>query len=193
MADRRTTRASRIIADLPSNDQEAARQLFPVLYDSFHDLAARYLASEKPGHTFSPTALVHEAYLKLIEQSRVNWRGKTHFFAVGAQIMRRVLVDHARQRQRMKRGGGRIRIELNEQVALSPQRAADLLAVDEALEKLARVDPRQAAIVELRFFAGMSVAEVAEVLRVSKRTIESEWTAIRAWLRRELSQQKTAP
>jgi RNA polymerase sigma-70 factor, ECF subfamily len=186
MADRRTSQGSRIISELASDDREAAEQLFPLLYNSFRDLAARYLGSEKPGHTFSPTALVHEAYLKLIDQSRVNWQGKTHLFAVGAQIMRRLLVDHARHRQRIKRGGGKIRIELDEQLAISPQRDEDLLAVDEALDKLAKLDARQAAIVELRFFGGMSVAEVAEVLSVSKRTIESEWTAVRAWLRREL-------
>lgn len=191
MADKLTSQGARILDELPPDDQAAARQLFPILYGAFHDLAGRYLAAEKPGHTFSPTALVHEAYLKLMDQSRVQWRGKTHFFAVGAQTMRRILVDHARQRQRMKRGGGRVRIELNEQVALSPQRDEDLLAVDEALDKLARLDPRQAMIVELRFYGGMNVAEVAGVLGVSKRTVESEWTAVRAWLRRELSQQKT--
>jgi RNA polymerase sigma factor (TIGR02999 family) len=125
-----------------------------------------------------------------LDQSRVHWRGKTHFLAVGAQIMRRILVDHARHHRRAKRGGGRVRIELDEQLAISPQRDEDLLAVDEALGKLARLDPRQAAIVELRFFGGMNVAEVAEVLNVSKRTVESEWTAIRAWLRRELSEPK---
>ena len=192
MTDERTSQAARIVGELLPDDQAAARQLFPVLYGAFHDLARRYLADERPGHTFSPTALVHEAYVKLVNQSRAQWRGRTHFFAVGAQIMRRILVDHARQRQRMKRGGGSIRVELTEQVALSPQRDEDLLAVDEALDKLARLDPRQAMIVELRFYGGMSVADVASVLGVSKRTIESEWTAVRAWLRRELRPQRTS-
>ncbi len=170
-----------------SGDSAAAERLLLMVYDSFRKLAARYLKGEKPGHTFSPTALVHEAYLKLLDQTRVDWRGKTHFFAVGAQAMRRILVDHARGKQRGKRGGGRIRIELDEATALSPQKDEDLLAVDEALSKLAKVDPRQAAIVELRFFGGMSVAEVAEVMKLSKRTIEGEWTAARAWLRREIT------
>lgn len=175
-----------VVDEIVSGDREAAQRLFPLLYDAFHRLAARYLKRESPGHTLSPTALVHEAYMKLVDQTRVNWQGKTHFFAVGAQAMRRILVDHARAKHRAKRGGGRARIQLDEQIALSPQRDEDLLAVDEALDKLAKVDPRQATIVELRFFGGLGVAEVAEVLGVSKRTVEAEWTAVRAWLRREL-------
>ncbi|MBN1491264.1 MAG: sigma-70 family RNA polymerase sigma factor [Phycisphaerae bacterium] len=171
---------------LAAGDRSAAEQLFALLYDSFRDLAARYLKSEKPGHTLSPTALVHEAYLKLVDQSRVDWQGRTHFLAVGAQAMRRILVDHARGRKRAKRGGGRIRIQLAEGLALSVQRDEDVLAVDEALAKLAKLDSRQATIVELRFFGGLSVAEVAEFLGLSKRTIEGEWTIARAWLRREL-------
>ncbi len=178
---------TKIVNDITAGDRGAAERLFPALYDAFRDLAARYLKGERAGHTLSPTALVHEAYLKLVDQTRVNWQGKTHFFAVGAQVMRRILVDHARTKRRLKRGGGRARIELDENVALSPDRDEDLLAVDEALTKLARVDPRQAAIVELRFFGGLSVAEVAQVLGLSKRTIEGEWTSVRAWLRRELS------
>jgi RNA polymerase sigma-70 factor, ECF subfamily len=169
-------------------DPAAVERLFPLVYDAFRKLAARYLASERVGHTFSPTALVHEAFLKLVDQDQVDWRGRTHFFAVGAQAMRRILVDHARNKHRIKRGGGRARIQLEDSIALSPERDEDLLAVDEALAKLARVDPRQAAIVELRFFGGLSVAEVAEALHVSKRTVEGEWTMVRAWLRRELSE-----
>ena len=125
--------------------------------------------------------------MHLVDQTRVNWQGRTHFFAVGAQAMRRILVDHARAKHRAKRGGGWHRIELDEQCTVSPQRDADLLAVDDAIEKLAALDPRQARIVELRFFGGLTVEEVAEVLGVSKRTVESEWKIIRAWLRRELS------
>lgn len=177
---------SRAITRLASGDRSAAEQLFALLYDSFHDLAARYLKAERPGHTLSPTALVHEAYLKLVDQSRVSWQGRTHFLAVGAQAMRRILVDHARARKRSKRGGGRVRIQLAEGLALSVQRDEDVLAVDEALARLAKVDPRQATIVELRFFGGLGVAEVAEFLALSKRTIENEWTMARAWLRREL-------
>lgn len=190
MSDEKSSQVTQVIGELVAGDRSAAERLFPLLYDAFHELAGRYLKSERSGHTFSPTALVHEAYLKLVDQTRVQWQGKTHFFAIGAQAMRRILVDHARHRQRQKRGGGRDRIELDESVAISPQRDEDLIAVDEALGKLAQVDARQAAIVELRFFGGMSVAEVAEVLGVSKRTVEAEWTMVRAWLRRELSHEE---
>ena len=163
-----------------------AEHLFQLLYEPLRQLAARFLAGEKVGHTLTPTALVHEAYLKLVDQSRVDWQGKSHFFAVGAQIMRRILVDHARARGRVKRGGKAIRLQLDEHIALSPGRDEDVLAVDEALHKLAELDPRQACVVEMRFFGGLGVAEVATVLGVSKRTVEGEWTAARAWLRREL-------
>lgn len=175
-----------IVNELATGVPGTAERLFPLLYDQFHGLAANYLRGERRGHTLSPTALVHEAYLKLIDQDRVHWQGKTHFFAVGAQVMRRILVDHARHKQRIKRGGGRLRIELNDQIALSPQQDEDVIAIDEALAKLARLDPRQALIVELRFFGGLNVAEVADAISVSKRTVEAEWTAVRAWLRREL-------
>jgi RNA polymerase sigma factor (TIGR02999 family) len=187
MATADSTQVTRLVNEIAAGDRKAGERLFVVLYDAFHALAARYLKGERPGHTLSPTALVHEVYLKLIDQSRVNWQGRTHFLAVGAQVMRRILVDHARGRKRVKRGGGRIRIQLAEGLALSVQRDEDVLAVDEALAKLAKIDPRQATIVELRFFGGLSVAEVAEFLGLSKRTIEGEWTVARAWLRRELS------
>ncbi len=180
---------TRMIRELAGGDRGAADRLFPLLYDALHDLAQRYLRRERADHTLSPTALVHEAYLKLVDQSRVDWQGKTHFMGVGAQAMRRILVDHARARQRLKRGAGRARIRLDEEVALSADRDEDLIAVDEALARLAKIDPRQTAIVELRFFGGLTVEEVAEVLQVSKRTVEAEWTAVRAWLRRELGRQ----
>lgn len=183
------SQVTKIVNELAAGDSSAADRLFPLLYEAFHSLAARYLRGEDKGHTLSPTALVHEAYLKLVDQTRVQWRGKTHFFAVGAQAMRRILVDHVRRKHRVKRGGGRLRIQLDENAALSPESDEDLIMVDEALAKLTKVDPRQAAIVEMRFFGGLSVAEVADVLGVSKRTVEGEWTAVRAWLRRELSRQ----
>lgn len=167
-----------------------AGQLFELLYEPLRLLAGRFLSGEKVGHTLTPTALVHEAYLKLVDQTRVDWQGKTHFFAVGAQVMRRILVDHARARRRLKRGGNAIRLQLEEHIALSPGRDEDVLAVEEALQKLATLDPRQASVVEMRFFGGLSVVEVATVLGVSKRTVEGEWTAARAWLRRELERQE---
>lgn len=182
--------ATRMVNALAAGDPHAAEELMPLVYDEFRRLADDYLRQETRAITLQPTALVHEAYLKLIDQTRVNWQGRTHFFAVGAQAMRRILVDHARARHRAKRGGGWQRVNLDEQLLLSPDRDEDLLAVDEAIDKLAEVDPRQARIVELRFFGGLSVEEVAEVLGVSKRTVENEWKIIRAWLRRELTEEE---
>ena len=161
------------------------------LYGEFRTLARRYLDRESPGHTLQPTALVNEVYLKLVDQTQVDWKGRTHFFAIGAQVMRRVLVDHARCRGRVKRGGGLQRAALDVSL-ISARSAADVLAVHEAIEDLAQLDPRQARIVELRFFGGLSVAEVAEVLGLSRRTVEAEWTMIRAWLRRRLSDEEAA-
>ncbi len=184
--------ATHLLNEVTSGDASATERLFKLLYGDLRALAARLLKQEKPGHTLQPTALVHEVYMKLVDQSRVDWKGKTHFFAVGAQVMRRVLVDHARARQRAKRGGGRQRILLDQDIALGPEREEDLLALEDALSRLADLDPRQATIVEMRFFGGLTVAEVAEVLGVSKRTVENDWTVVRAWLRRELSQDKTS-
>jgi RNA polymerase sigma factor (TIGR02999 family) len=169
-------------------DRAAAERLLPLVYDELRLMARRYLGRERIDHTLAPTALVHEAWMKLVEQTRVQWKGRAHFMGVAAQAMRRILVDHARERHRHKRGGGLARITLDEAIALAPGRDEDLLAVDEALERLAQLDARQARIVELRFFGGLDVAEVAEVLGVSKRTVEAEWTMLRAWLRRELGE-----
>lgn len=168
-------------------DVQAAAELSPLLYDQLRAIARNLLRRERPDHTLQPTALVHEAYLKLIDQRNVDWKGRTHFFAIGAQAMRRILVDHARARTRLKRGGSGQRILLTDDLTISQERDADLLAIDEALEKLREIDSRQAAIVEMRFFGGLTVEEVAQSLQVSKRTVEAEWTMVRAWLRRELS------
>ena len=169
---------------------ERAEELMDAVYDELRGLARGYLRRERSGHTLQPTALVHEAYLRLADQDRLSWRGRTHFFAVGARMMRRLLVDHARRRGRVKRGGQWRRVTLDHAVTPLLGRALDrdeLLALDQALEKLAGLDARQARIVELRFFAGLEVAEVAEILKVSKRTVEGHWTHARAWLRRELA------
>ena len=174
-----------------AGDHPAADELMAQLYGEFRTLARRYLGRESPGHTLQPTALVNEVYLKLVDQTQVDWKGRTHFFAIGAQVMRRVLVDHARRRGRLKRGGGLQRAALDVSL-ISARSAADVLAVHEAIEDLAQLDPRQARIVELRFFGGLTVAEVAEVLGVSRRTVEAEWTMIRAWLRRRLSDEDAA-
>ena len=177
---------TRMLEQIKQGDENAANRLLPLVYDEFRALARHYLAQERADHTLQPTALVHEAYLKLVDQNRVDWQSRGHFFAVAAQIMRRILVDHARTRHREKRGGGRARVMLDDAVALSPQKSEDVLALDEALEKLAQVSPRQAQVVELRFFAGLNVDEVATILNVSKRTVEGDWTFARAWLSREL-------
>ncbi len=176
------------LAEISAGDTAAAEKLIPLVYEHLRALAGNLLRSERAGHTLQPTALVNEAYLKLVDQSRVDWKGKTHFFAIGARMMRRILVDHARTRKRLKRGGEFHRIPLDDaDIRVSARRNEDVLAVEEALTKLAKVDPRQAEIVELRFFGGLTVDEAASVLGVSKRTVEHDWTMVRAWLRRELS------
>ena len=185
-------RITAVLEAADRGEEIRADELLPLVYDDLRSLARRYLERENAGHTLQPTALVHEAWMRLVDQSRVQWKGRTHFFAIGAQAMRRVLVDHARGRLRDKRGGGRPRVELNEDVALATERDEDVLAVDEALEKLAKLDERQARIVELRFFGGLSVEEVAQVLGVSKRTVEADWTMLRASLRRELADEGPA-
>jgi RNA polymerase sigma-70 factor (ECF subfamily) len=187
MALDRARRAALRTSDTPDPQARPVDELVPLVYDELRRVAARYLRREAQGNTLQPTALVHEAFLKLAGQRRVDWQGRTHVLAIGAKAMRRILVDHAKRKRRVKRGGGMKRIELDEAAALSPQRDEDLLAIDEALDKLAHIDERQATIVELRFFGGMTVEEVAQVLGVSKRTVESEWTMVRAWLRRELA------
>jgi RNA polymerase sigma factor (TIGR02999 family) len=181
------TNVTQVLSAIDQGDAAAVERLMPMVYDDMRALAADFLRRERPGHTLQPTALVNEAFLKLVDQNRVEWKGRSHFFAVGAEIMRRILVDHARTKKRAKRGGGRERIQLNEDCFVSPHPEIDLLEINEALDKLAELDARQARIVELRFFGGLTVQEVAEVLGVSKRTVEAEWTMVRAWLRRELA------
>ena len=188
MEERARSRAevTRILDSINAGDRSAVDQLVPVVYDELRALAGRFLSRERPDHTLQPTDLVNEAYLRLVEQNRTDWQGKTHFFAIGAQAMRRILVDHARSKLRKKRGSRPQRVELNESLRISTEREADVLALEEALEKLEKLDPAQARIVELRFYGGLTVGEVADVLDVSKRTVEREWAMIRAWLRREL-------
>lgn len=187
MTQQHPEQTTELLSAISGGDREAADRLMSLLYDEFRRLAARYLHRERADITLQPTALVHEAFLRLVNQEDVDWQGRSHFFAIGAQAMRRILVDHARRKQSEKHGGGRHRIELDDQMTISKKRDEDLLAIDDALDVLSQIDPRQAKIVELRFFGGLTVAEVAEVLGVSKRTVESEWTMVRAWLRRELS------
>lgn len=167
-------------------DEFAVNRLLPLVYEELRALAESYLQRERPDLTLQATALVHEAYLRLIKQEEVQWQNRAHFFAVAAQAIRRILVDHARGHARQKRGGDRERVRLDEDVAVSPERDLDLVAVDEALLELAQLNQRQAQIVELRFFGGLSLRDVAEVLKVSPRTVDGDWSMARAWLRREL-------
>lgn len=189
MAPSETTEVTQYLKALSHGDPTAMDHLIPIVYQTLRQQAAAYLRREPPGHSMQPTALVHEAFMKLANQRNVDWQGRSHFFAIGAQAMRRILVDHARRKARARHGGGRQRISLDDNLAVSRERDTNLLALDDALEKLAQLDPRQAKIVELRFFGGLSVQEVADVLGVSKRTVEADWTMVRAWLRRELSEE----
>lgn len=168
-------------------DQAALEKLIPLVYAELHRLARRYMRRENAGHTLQTSALVNEAYLRLIEAHRVRWQNRSHFFAVSAQIMRRILVDFARAKQNLKRGGGVCQVSLDEGLLVSPERPADLLALDEALERLGALNARQSQVVELRYFGGLNEEEVAEVLKVSPRTVRHDWSLARAWLYRELS------
>ena len=179
---------TQILTAATAGDQVAADKLLPLVYDELRALAARYLQEERPSHTLQTTALVHEAYLKLIDQSRVKWKDRTHFFAVAATAMRRILVNHAKAKKRSKRGGDQEKISLDVAAAIYEERALDLVALDEALEQLAAMDQQQSRIVELRFFGGLTVDEVAEVLGISARTVHREWTTARAWLRGQITQ-----
>jgi RNA polymerase sigma factor (TIGR02999 family) len=178
------------LSEEATTDQVLAEDLFPLVYDELRRLAGGYMNRETPGHTLQPTALVHEAYLKLVDQTRANWKGKTHFYAVGARVMRRLLVDHARERGAQKRGAGWRNVTLAD--VLTPSDNADLdpeqlLDLNGALERLAELDEREAKVVTLRFFGGLTVEQVAEVLEVSKRTVDNDWRHARAWLQLELS------
>ncbi|HSO23621.1 MAG TPA: ECF-type sigma factor, partial [Chondromyces sp.] len=167
----------------------SAEELFPLVYDEMRRIAGRIMGREAPGHTLQPTALVHEAYLKLVDQTRANWKGRTHFLAVGAQVMRRLLINHARDRAAVKRGRSWERVALTAALARPGRDLVDLdllIAINRAVEKLAGLDVRQAAVVTLRFFGGLEIEEIAQVLGVSKRTVDYDWRHARAWLFREL-------
>jgi RNA polymerase sigma factor (TIGR02999 family) len=168
-------------------DQAALDQLMPLVYQELHRLAHRYLGREQRGHTLQTTALVNEAYLRLIEAQQVRWQDRAHFFAISAQLMRRILVDFARARGYRKRGGGAQQVSLDEGLVISPARGADFLALDEALKSLAAIDERKSRVIELRYFGGLSVEETAEVLKVSPETVKRDWRLARTWLLRELS------
>lgn len=178
------TRALRAVS---AGDQAALNALLPVIYDQLRAQAKRALRGERPDHTLTPTALVHEAYLKLVRLDRVEWRDRAHFFGACANEMRRILVSYARQRKADKRGAGAQHVPLENAALAAHSRPAELVALDEALERLREIDERQVRVVECRFFAGMSVEETAEALSLSPATVKRDWTAARAWLNRELS------
>jgi len=169
-----------------SGDQRALDELMPLVYAELHRLAHSYMLRERAGHTLQTTALVNETYLKLIDASKVPWQNRAHFFAISAGLMRRILVDFARTRGSRKRGGDVRKVELDESRVALPGRNTDLIALDSALNGLAAIDPRQAKVVELRFFAGLGVEETAEVLGISRRTAEREWAVAKLWLLREM-------
>jgi RNA polymerase sigma factor (TIGR02999 family) len=169
-----------------NGDSKALDQLTPIVYDELHRLARHYLRGERPDHSLQTTALVNEAYLRLVDHTRMKWQSRAHFFAVSAQVMRRILVDHARRRN-VKRGRGLRRVSLEEVTVIGGERPTDLAALDDALTLLAERDPRKAQIVEMRFFGGLSVEESAEVLGVSPVTVMRDWRTAKAWLYRELS------
>jgi RNA polymerase sigma factor (TIGR02999 family) len=182
-----TEEVTQLLLAWSKGDQTALDKLVPLVYQELHRLAHRYIGRERSGYTLQTTALVHEAYLRLIDAKSVGWQNRAHFFAVAAQSMRRILVDLARARHNLKRGGGAQQVSLDEALVATPERSADLLALDEALGRLATLNRRQSQVVELRYFGGLTEDEVAEVLKVSPRTARSDWSLARVWLYRELT------
>jgi RNA polymerase sigma factor (TIGR02999 family) len=176
---------SKLLEAWAGQDPAACEALVPIVYDELHRLAHHYMRTERAGHTLQTTALVNEAYLRLVDVPRMEWRDRAHFFAMAATMMRRILVDHARAHARDKRGGGVVMTSINDDVA-APVPDVDVLALDDALERLARLDPRQARLVELRYFAGLTIDEAAEALGISSGTLKREWVIAKAWLYREL-------
>lgn len=175
-----------LLSRLAEGDRSVVPRLMPLVYDELRRLARSYMQQERRDHTLQPTALVHEAYLRLIEQRETTWKNRAHFFGVAAQLMRRILVDHARSHLRSKRGGELEKVSLDEAFVFSTDRSAELVELDGALNRLENLDARQCKVVELRFFGGLTVDEAAEALRISPRTVEREWNFARAWLYLEL-------
>ena len=187
---------TRLLHEWRGGNTEALQRLIPLVYRELHTLAARYLSHERRDHTLQTTALVNEAYLKLAGQRDVDWQNRAHFFGIAAQLMRRILVDHARRDRRVKRGGGAAHIPLDDMdppSAAAPVDAADAYALDRALSRLEAFDPQQGRVVELRYFGGMTIDETAEVLSLSPATVKREWSVARAWLYRELADESSSP
>lgn len=176
-----------MLVDWGNGDQAALEKLTPLVYSELHRLARRYMGRERTGHTLQTSALVNEAYIRLIDWKNIQWQNRAHFFAVSAQLMRRILVDFARSRTYAKRGGAARNVSLEEATVVSREKSADVVALDDALDSLAQLNERQSRVVELRFFGGLSLEEIAEVLQVSVGTVRRDWSLARAWLHRELS------
>jgi RNA polymerase sigma-70 factor (ECF subfamily) len=178
---------TQLLGDWSGGDKGALEKLIPLVQPELHRLAHHYMSRERAGHTLQTTALLDEAYLLLVGNKKASWQNRTHFVAAAAQLMRRIMVDHARERRSLKRGGGALKVTLDEAALVTETRSEELLALDEALEKLAAQDPRKSQIVELRYFGGLTVEETAEFLKQSQRTVEREWNMAKAWLYRALS------
>ena len=178
---------TQLLAEASRGDQAALDAIFPLVYNELRRLADSYLRKERPDHTLQATALVHEAYLRLVDQTSINWQNRAHFFSVAAQVMRHILVDHARSHQRAKRGGSARKLSLDEAVSFFEEKDIDLVALDEALTNLEKLDPQQSRIVELRFFGGLTIDELAEVLKISPATVSREWALAKMWLHRAVT------
>ncbi|HXG94536.1 MAG TPA: sigma-70 family RNA polymerase sigma factor [Blastocatellia bacterium] len=178
---------TQLLAAWSEGDEAALEKLTPLVYNELHRLAKRFMGRERPGHLLQTTALVNEAYMRLISRQKVSWQNRAHFFAMAARMMRHILVDFARAQQCARRGGDALRVSLSEAAQVAEQQTGDLVALDDALARLAELDARQSKVVELRFFGGLRHEEVAEVLKVSVGTVRRDWSLARAWLHRELS------
>jgi len=184
-------RVTQLLQDWSQGRDAALEELLPLVHQELRRLARRYMFGERPGHTLQTTALVNEAYLRLVNSRRVNWQNRAHFFAISAQLMRRILVDYARTRGYQKRGGGVPKVTLDEALMGPQEKGHDLVALDDALKTLAGIDPRKSKVVELRFFGGLSVEETAEVLKISPDTVMRDWRLAKAWLAREIGKTGT--
>jgi RNA polymerase sigma-70 factor (ECF subfamily) len=180
---------TRLLADWSNGDRQALEKLTPLVYDELRRLAGRYLRQERAGHTLQSTALVHEAYMKLVGQNNVRWQNRAHFFGIAAQMIRRILVDYARAKHAEKRGSGAAQLSLDEAIALPGGKDLDLVALDDALKGLSKIDERQSRLVELRFFTGLTIEETAEVMQMSVATAKRDWVSAKAWLSREIRRQ----
>ena len=178
---------TRLLHEWSEGNQQALAELLPIIYDELRRLAHHHLKNERPEHTLQSSALVHEAYCRLVGQDLPEWKSRAHFFAIAAQLMRQILVDYARRRRASKRGSGVCMLTLDDAVALPHRKDVDVVALDDALNTLAEVDPRQSRVVELRFFAGLSLEETSKVMGIATATVQRDWTAARAWLHREIS------